>query len=279
MIRSLRRRRSALTRTDALVSLTALALLIGLLLPALQRARAAADEDECKNNLKQLTLALHNCNDTYLKLPPLAGCFPGAPNVFASDGTLFYYLLPFMEEVALWRAGASGTDFQVWAGDVYSKPVKFLHCPDDKSGGKTRLYDGWLATSSYAANFQVFGDVAGDSLQGSARIPASFPDGTSNTIVFAERYRLCHGTPCGWAWTGNDTWAPAFARYSKALFQITPTAAQCDPERAQTPHAKGMNIALADGNVRKVTTKVSARTWWVAVVPADGQVLGRDWEP
>lgn len=279
MIRSIRKRRPALVRGDVLISLVALGLVLGLLMPALQRARAAAGADECKNNLKQLALALHNINDTYGRLPPLAGSFPLPPVRSASDATLFFYLLPFVEKTDLYKAGGTGADFQVWIGDVYSKPVKLFHCPDDKTGGKTQLYDGWLALTSYAANFQVFGDVPGDSLQGSARIPATFTDGLASTIVFAERYQLCHGEPCGWAWTGNDYWAPAFARYTTAIFQISPTATQCDPERAQTAHAKGMHVAKGDGSVRVLTTKLRAQTWWYACTPSGGEVLGEDWNP
>ena len=60
----------------------------------------------------------------------------------------------------------------------------------------------------------VFGNTDG----GTASIPRTFRDGTSNTIVFAERYQMCNGTPCAWGYSSLYTWAPMFAYYTKGKF-------------------------------------------------------------
>ncbi len=62
-----------------------------------------------------------------------------------------------------------------------------------------------------------------------------------------------------------------------SLFQMRPTPGNCDPSRASTPHAGGMQVVLADGSVRILSGGMSGTTWWAAVTPAGGEVLGPDW--
>jgi len=145
--------------------------------------------------------------------------------------------------------------------------------PEDKSAPPNNLYKGWLATTSYAANWMVFGHTAG----GTASIPRTFRDGTSNTIVFADRYQMCNGTPCGWGYSSLYTWAPMFAYYSKGKFQNAPTQQQCNPELPQAISSAGIQVALGDGSVRLVSANISSETWWNATDPADGNPLGPDW--
>src|SRR5262245_15322871 len=172
------RRRPAFTLFQLLVVLAMLALLIGLALPAVQKVRQAAARTRCANNLKQILLAAHNCHDTYNKFPPLVGTFPND----GSHGTVLYYFLPFLEQDALYTSGKTEDGkFSVWNNDAYSKVVKVFLCQEDVSGGPDPRFEGWLALSSYAANFQVFGDRANNTMQGASRI-ASITDGLSNTI-------------------------------------------------------------------------------------------------
>src|SRR5947209_19021118 len=143
-------RRPAFTLFQLLVVLAILGLLIGLALPAIQKVRQAAARTQCANNLKQILLATHNCHDTYGKFPPLAGAFPNK----TGEGTVFFYLLPFLEQDRLYTsAKRDDGSFSVWNNDVYSKVVKTFVCPSDASGGPDPRYEGWLALSSYAANF------------------------------------------------------------------------------------------------------------------------------
>jgi prepilin-type processing-associated H-X9-DG protein len=281
-----RPRPAGLTLFELLVILALLVLLFGLLLPAVLRVRQAASRIQCSNNLKQITLATINAADTYQgRLPPLAGYFPADPAgavVPPSDGhgTLFFHILPFIEQENLYKSGfdPQGKLYSAWTGEVYSKLVPTYLCNADTSGGETHLHDGWLATSGYAGNFQVFGNPGANTMDGKGRYPASIQDGTSNTIFFAERHQVCGGVPNAWAYDGeSSSWVPAFAHASAEKFQAMPSEGQCDPSRAQSPHAGGINVALGDGSVRFVSEKVSPQTWWYACTPAGGEVLGPDW--
>jgi hypothetical protein len=249
-------------------------ILFGLFFPAVAKLREAAARAQCANNLMQIIIAMHNINDTYNRLPPLAGPFPAATG---DQGTSFFHILPFIEQDALWRASAdeAGTH-SAWNNGTYNQSLRVYLCPADKTGGADNRYEGWLATGSYAANFLVFGEPASYSMQGAPRIPASFPDGLSNTIAFAERYQMCNGTPNAWPYDGDSAWTPAFAFTSTGKPQIKPEPKQCDPSLPQSPHPSVSQIGLADGSVRSLSPSISAQTWWAACTPAGGEVLGSD---
>jgi type II secretory pathway pseudopilin PulG len=267
MIRSPGINRRGFTMMELLVLVTMAIVLAGVLLPALVRADADADRARCQNNLKGIGLACHNCNDTYGKLPPTVGSFAAA----SSDGTVQFYLLPFVEEDKLWQGAADGGGgFSVWINDTYSKKVPYFLCPADASGGDSHLYNSYLATGSYASNYLVFA-------LGGASIPRSFPDGTSNTILFAERFQICNQTPCAWAYSGESEWAPTFAYSSVAKFQTQPAHAQCNPALAQGIHPGGIEVGMADGSARTVASTITPQTWYYACCPNDGMALGPDW--
>jgi prepilin-type N-terminal cleavage/methylation domain-containing protein len=267
MIPSHRPLRRGFTLFEVLVVLALLVILFGLFLPLLQKIRQAASRTQCANNMKQLALAMHNCNDTYNKLPPTVGDFPAGGN---SDGTIHFYLLPFIEQDNLYKNAANGPGFSVWVNNTHTAIVKTFLCPNDNSTGNVPVYQGWLATTNYAANFMVFG-------LGGASIPASFPDGTSNTIVFAERYQLCNQTPMGWAYSGEAEWAPIYAYSSNARFQVQPAQENCNPALTQSIHNNGIQVALGDGSVRLLNESLTPITWYLATCPNDGMPLGDDW--
>jgi prepilin-type N-terminal cleavage/methylation domain-containing protein len=297
------RRWRAFTLVELLVVIAIIAILIGLLLPAVQKVREAAARSKCSNNLHQLVIGCHNFNDTHGRLPPMSGPFLGA----GSNGNYYYWLLPFIEQDNLFKLGTrQGANYYSWTlpgeadpGPIVSTPIKTFACPSDPNYGNGQAWGGGWSFGSYAGNYQVFGKPNDGSWDGAAKIPATFGDGTSNTIVFAEKYSLCGPTGSLWghgSWENN--WIPNFAYGNSqgtvgyqsgwigpgkvgpgSKFQIAPNPYQtaCDPALAQCNHTAVMQVGLGDGSVRGLSSAISGVTWWYACTPSGGEVLGSDW--
>jgi prepilin-type N-terminal cleavage/methylation domain-containing protein len=285
------------TLIELLVVIAIIAILIALLLPAVQKVRDAAARTQSQNNLRQMTLALHNAQDTHGKLPPTTGFYPGDDTwgggatwgnwaaTPAETGTIFYFLMPFMEQDAVFNTTAG----QSWTCPDVVKTHLAAGDPSAPSNGIT--WQGRGGTS-YAANWFVFleGNVGGWGTLGTsqARLPATFPDGTSNTIVFGERYMICGTDPYTgqqsqhiWAENGQgagpgaNTYQPSIA--VTTLPQFLPDKNSCNPFTYQGFSSGGIQVALADGSTRSVAPTVTQTTWTNALMPADGQTLGPDW--
>jgi prepilin-type processing-associated H-X9-DG protein len=121
---------------------------------------------------------------------------------------------------------------------------------------------------------------------GTPHLPASIPDGTSNTIMVAEKYANCYspqGSPRGgsvWArWDCADEFQPAFAVWvtgAASMFQVQPEphdTSACNPAVASTSHA-AMNACFADGSVHSLSGSMNANTWWFLCTPNGGEVIG-----
>lgn len=281
-------RRGGLTLIELLVVIAIIAILLGLLLVAVQRVREAASRIESMNNLKQIALATHHFADTHNQRLPSCIWERNSVNPYMS---LFGAILPYIEQ------GNVYAEYQQRTGPGWSRNrIKTFISPADPTA-ETGFADGVLCLSSYGANYQVF--------HGRPRMPATFKDGTSNTIAFAEHYSYkCGGEFSdggryfNWlqaqGYSGLDrpaTFAddfdggpitegdPPVSRPWRAntTFQTVPSIRNCNPALAQTPHRSGMLVAMGDGSVRILAPGMSEATYWAAVTPAGGEILGPDW--
>jgi prepilin-type N-terminal cleavage/methylation domain-containing protein len=261
------------TLIELLVVIAIIAILIGLLLPAVQKVREAAARTQSQNHLKQISLAAHNGHDQYQVLPPAVtfwwssgGQSPYSP----SDATTFFALLPFFEQGNLdnlngWKGSGLG---RVGTTDkaAMSFPIKILKAPNDASPTDvfTKGFNaGWMwepaqsnggvdvGLTSYAANFQVFGrpeynkNDAWDWQNATGKNTiVSIQDGSSNTIFFTEKKMICgpKGAPDPiWCWGGDtcaNSWGnPAFDTHWPVFARIpvgTTTATSHPPLAANT---------------------------------------------
>lgn len=252
-------RRPGVTVIELLVVLAILLLLAALLIPAVQRVRDAAARMQSSNNLKQLALAVHSFHDTNRGFPPIVGDCVG------KTGSLHFFILPYIEQGPLFNEGTNA----VWDNNVWGKPIAIYSDPRDTSAPPGNVYAHWLATTSYPGNWMVFKD--GKEMTTIGQIT----DGTSNTLMFGQRYQMCNGTPAAWGYPGLYLWAPMVAYYNQSLPQQAPVQSECDPSRPQAI-GNALLIALCDGSVRTIGPGISAITWANVCDPADGNVLGND---
>ena len=211
----MRHSRRGFTLIELLVVIAIIAVLIALLLPAVQQAREAARRTQCKNNLKQLGLAMHNYHDTFLVFPP--GQFQPLAKDHGNTSTTFLVLtsfsgastnrscwmqriLPYIDQAPLFNtfapmmSGPAGYAAN-WPGANTILPA--LMCPTDPSGPKNATASG-LANQGFSGNYSVcagsttFGvDGGGDKLNGmffcySRTSIRDATDGTSNTLLAGE---------------------------------------------------------------------------------------------
>lgn len=277
-----------------------------LLVSSIQKVRELALGAHCSNNLRQVGLACHHFNDTHGRMPPALDWFPGIDTKFgAAIGPIFFHLLPFIEQGDLYRAShvlsaSPPQDYFDFAKLVVHR-VPLYDCPLDPSlpgqGGAPK--NSPIAASSYAANFVVFGRVDENfrcvDAFGKPKLAASFPDGTSHTILFGEKYAVVDNQKfpeggCHWDYWGTSTYAAFFALHDKwtdanavgparrppgdkrdSRFQVRPRLDSVNPSLCASGHSGGMNVCFADGTVRTLAPDMDKYVWWALVTPAGGE--------
>ncbi len=293
--------RQGFTLIELLVVIAIIAILIGLLVPAVQKVREAAARTQCVNNMKQIGLALHGIHDVNKRFPPnhapdATTQIPVTGPYYGAYGfTIFHWLLPYVEQTALWRT--CNPNVGGYAGLQVGNVIPVFICPSDTSvasGFCQTTYggaNGWGATC-YGANFYAFGNPSAGNDSGANKMPASYPDGISNTVFFAEVYGTCGFDPSGnlgssnnygslWAdsnsiWRGlicgNGSGKTATSGYPACpVFQVQPNwKTACDPSRAQSPHPGGINVLMGDGSVKYVGGGITPAAWAAACDPRDG---------
>jgi prepilin-type N-terminal cleavage/methylation domain-containing protein len=279
--------RGGFTLIELLVVIAIIAVLIGLLLPAIQKVREAAARTQCQNNLKQLGLATHNYNDTNDGLPLTGdGSKPPPGGAIVS---IFYELLPYVEQQNLYNLGAT----DVGAGTT----VNLFRCPSDASF----IVGNSPAFCSYSGNGFVFNPSAGVR----ARIPTTFTDGTSNTVLFAEQLAQCYipGSPGGrggptpptldpnyWgALSDTNMFFPSPAFTPPILVGVSQSTCTVNTGRGghiitSTSHTGTMQVGFGDGSVRGVSPAAASNTfspdggvttitaWYAYCTPDQGEV-------
>ena len=254
-------------------------------------------------------------------------------------GPITFWILPYMEQDAVFRSAQNTTGgYDSLFSTANEVQIKSYVCPSDPSYTTVNTGGTKSALSCYAANALAFSeykyDTPGNVLTayvhgplmtsgnykdatkhfpiatGGKHIPTDYPDGTSNTIFWTEKYALC--SPDGNVNNGGTQWSTRFepetAPYigsgvSKpslaygtnqpgqqgpvyglaGFFQVQPTpwlgagGNACKPGIASTAHSGGIQVGLGDGSVRNCTPSMSPRTWWMAMVPDDGNPPASDW--
>jgi prepilin-type N-terminal cleavage/methylation domain-containing protein len=299
-------RRSAFTLIELLVVIAIIAILIGLLLPAVQKVREAASRMKCSNNLKQMGLAVHNYHDTNGKLPP-------ARIAYEYLGWTVL-ILPYLEQDNLFRQFNLKTKVPTQPAAAIQTPLSVYVCPSRRNPGlQSTQFEATTgqngATGDYAT---VDGHQTGDppyrraSAAGLMIVATGSPtnwqsqtnllsatDGLSQTLMIGEKH--VRRTDMGIEWNGTRGGdGPILGSYAYNIMRVTG-----EESIGGTPYplAKGptddaggfahmvfgswhsgvCNFVLGDGSVRPINNNIATRPLSQLTTRAAGTVIAENW--
>ena len=299
------------TLIELLVVIALLALLIALLLPAVQRARESMRKTDCQNKLHQLGIAMHNYHESYKMFPPPA-CYGAESNYGANMGSWLVRILPMLDQAAAydqfdWNCTVTGGFSDTLCADNYllaTKNMPVFRCPSDAIERSQNRPD--LARTSYIAclgRSLDFNDRMGVFALNRGTSISEITDGTSTTMAVSEVYSHtiyketpggnppeCPGLPSpfndarGQSWAraagvrdwGYNTWLPPNneIRECSSYKDGSPGQPQVLLAAARSFHAGGVQILLCDGGVRFISDSIDNGVWQRLGDRADGETVG-----
>ena len=298
------RRARGFTLIELLVVIAIIAILIALLLPAVQQAREAARKTQCKNNLKQIGLALHNYHDSFLAFPSgWIGVEDGFPTAHdggsgAGWGTM---ILPFMDQGNLYAVFDPNISIEDPLNDGFRlNTLEVFRCPSDPQPDRFEIEEegspGTVICELPIANYiGSFGTVE---LDGCENAPGTAPvlpngqcmgdgvfyhnsrvlirdiaDGASNTFFVGERRT---NEPDGWYTTWVGRVAEGEEAFQRVLgsFDHTPNHPDSHFDDFSSRHEGGAHFVLADGHVRFVSENIDTAVYQGVGTINGGEVVG-----